>query len=95
MYRLYLLSSVAPQDFQSVNTQLIFTSGQTTGDTQCTNLQVLDDSILESDETLTLQLVADDPSVVVITASADSAVVTIEEDPTDGKDQAMLLPIEV
>ena len=57
---------------------------------QCTNLLVLNDDILESEENFTLQLVADDPSVVVITASADSAVVTIREDPTDGKHQARL-----
>ena len=57
---------------------------------QCTNLQVLDDSILESEETLMLQLAADDTSVVLITASADSAVVTIREDPADGKDHATI-----
>ena len=68
----------------------MFTSGQETGGMQCTNLQVLDDSILEDEETMTLQLVADDTSVVAITASRDSAVVTIREDPTDGKDQATL-----
>ena len=79
-----------PQDFQSVNTQLMFTSGQETGGMQCTNLQVLDDSILEDEETLTLHLVADATSVVGITASADSAVVTIGEDPTDGKGSASL-----
>ena len=68
----------------------MFTSGQATGDTQCTNLQVVDDNILEAEETLTLQVVADDTSVVAITASADSAVVTIGEDPTDGKGSASI-----
>ena len=67
-----------------MNTRLTFTSGQTIGGMQCTDLQILDDNILESEETLTLHLVADDTSVVTITSSAESAVVTIQEDPTDG-----------
>ena len=73
-----------------MNTQLTFTSDQTNGSMQCTDLQVLDDSILESAETFTLMLVADDASVVEITADALSTVVTIEEDPTDGRDPRML-----
>ena len=89
MYLVY--SAVPTQDFQSVNTQLIFTSGQTAGDTQCTNLQILDDSILESDETFNLQLAADDTSVVTITVGADSSVVTIREDPMDGRNEANIL----
>ena len=89
---MYLVYSAAPaQDFQSVSTQLSFTSGQTTGDTQCIDIQVLDDSILESDETFTLQLAADDISVVTISVGTDSSVVTIREDPTDGRDEANIL----
>ena len=79
-------STVPAQDYQSVNTQLTFTSGQTNGGTQCTNLQVLDDSILESDENFTLQLSADDTSLATITTGTDSSVVIIGEDPTDGRD---------
>ena len=75
-----------------MNTQLNFTTGQTVGNMQCTNIQVLDDSVLESAETFTLQLVADDSNVVIITASAESAVVTIEEDPTDGRNRAGFCP---
>ena len=75
----------APADYQNVSTQLTFTSGQTNGSMQCTDLLVLDDSILEAAETFSLMLIADDASVVEITADAQSAVVTIEEDPTDGK----------
>ena len=46
---------------------------------------MLDDDILEDAETFNLQLEADDTSVVTITASAASSVVTIEEDPADGR----------
>ena len=89
----YATSLKAPsQDFQRVNTQLNFTTGQTVGDMQCTDLQVLDDSILESTETLTLQLVSDNTEEVVITTGADSAVVTIEEDSTDGRNRASFWP---
>ena len=80
----FFYNTALGQDFQSVDTQLTFTSGQTTGGMQCTDLQILDDNILESEETLTLHLVSNDTSVVVITTNAESAVVTIEEDPTDG-----------
>ena len=75
------------QDFQSLNTPLTFTSDQTSGSMQCTNLQVLDDNILEEAETLILQLqVANDSSVVTITTGAESALVTIGEDAMDGTD---------
>ena len=87
---IYFVESAAPADFQNVNTQLTFTSGQTTGDNQCTNIQVFDDSILEEAETFTLQLFADDTSVVTINGSANSSVVTIIEDPIDGKDKLVL-----
>ena len=85
---MYVTSSAAPaQDYIGINTQLMFTSGQTTGVTQCTNLQVLDDCILESTEIFTLQLISDDSTVVTITPSAEFAVVTIGEDPMDGRNQ--------
>ena len=81
---IYLFFILAPADFQSINAQLRFTSGQTTGGIQCTNLQVFDDSILESAETLILHLIADDTTVVVIPTGTESAVVTIGEDAVDG-----------
>ena len=59
------------------------------GANQCTNIQVSDDSILEEAETFTLQLATVD-TAVTIPGSAASSTVTIQEDPTDGKDKFVL-----
>ena len=73
----------APGDYSSLNTQLVFTTGQTAGAVVCASLDVIDDNVVEmNEESLTLTMSADDPSVTTITAS--SATITIRENDNDG-----------
>ena len=64
----------------------LFISGDTSiGNSTCTEIQIINDSILESDETFTIMLIAVDSNVTVITSTSSVAMVTIVEDNTDCK----------
>ena len=70
-------------DYSALNTQLVFTTGQITDALVCTSLDVIDDNVVEmNEESLTLLMSADDPSVTTITAS--SATIVIRENDNDG-----------
>ena len=73
----------APGDYSALNTQLVFTDGQTTGALVCATLDIINDTVVEeNEESLTLSLTADDPPVTTITAS--SATVVTRENDNDG-----------
>ncbi len=74
----------APGDYSNLNTQIVFTVGQSTGAVACADLQVVDDNVVEEDEeSLDLTMSADEPLVTATTAV--SATVTIRENDNDGK----------
>ena len=61
----------------------MFGVGSTTGTLACTDLQVVDDNVVEvNEENLTLTMSADDPQVTTTTTL--SATVTIMENDNDG-----------
>ena len=75
--------SAAPGDYSALSTQLVFTSGQMTGDVVCASLNIVNDSVVENnEELLTVTLSADDPSVTTLTAT--SATIDIRENDNDG-----------
>ena len=52
-------------DFVSLSAFISFPSGAPAGTVQCVCVSILDDNILESTETFTLQLISSSPDVVV------------------------------
>ncbi len=73
----------APGDYSALNTQLVFTNGQMTGDVVCASLDIINDDIVENnEELLTVTLSADDPLVTTLTAT--SATIDIRENDNDG-----------
>lgn len=77
--------ATANEDYLNVELNITFTSGQTaSGDNQqCFFIPILDDDILETNETFDILItpVSEDEDVVNITSR--EITVTIEEDPTD------------
>lgn len=79
--------SIANSDYVTVIlSALTFTSGQSSNNmpTQCIDLVILNDNILEYNETFMVQL-ASWSNKVVITAAGQQAEVVIMEDNADGK----------
>ena len=66
---------------------LTFISGQTVGAQRCIDVSILDDNLIEDDETFTLSLIASltDESAVMFTAGGNSTTITILQDPNDSK----------
>ena len=62
---------------------IVFTSGQTVNETQCTTITILDDNVLEDTESFQITLSAMDPFVIIPSAQ-DSIDININEDPLDG-----------
>ena len=61
----------------------MFTTGQVTGAVVCTQLQVIDDDVVDvNSEELDLTISPDDPLVTTVTAS--EATVSIQENDNDG-----------
>ena len=82
-----LLQSAANSDYVPVNSSAVtFTSGQSSNNmpTQCAELVVRNDNILEDDETFLVQLTSRSDQVV-ITSGGEQAEVVIREDNTDCK----------
>ena len=65
---------------------LIFSSGESSSNMsiQCGELVVLDDTALETNETILIRLTSESPQVI-ITAGRSEADVTIQEDANDCK----------
>ena len=55
------------------------------GNSTCTEIQIINDNVLESDETFKIMLVAVDSNMTFITAASSFAIVTIVEDNIDCK----------
>ena len=73
---------------------LTFTSGQSTGDVQCANVTILDNSILEGERGFSIELgkVGSETSVK-INETMTSVDIDIENDPSDSKfNLTMYLP---
>ena len=89
-----LFTSAANSDYTSVNSSaLTFTSGQSSSNmpTQCRELVILNDDILEYDENFMIQL-ASRSDEVEITTTGEQADVVIREDTADCKSILQILP---
>ena len=76
--------NTAPGDYLALNARLEFTAGRSAGDVVCTQVDIVDDRVVDmNEEDLILSLSPVEPSVTVITAA--SATVTIIENDNDGK----------
>ena len=76
--------NTASIDYNSINVEeIVFTSGQTVNDTQCTPITILDDNVLEDTESFQITLSAMDP-FISIPSTQDSIDININEDPLDG-----------
>ena len=65
---------------------LIFSSGESLSSmsTQCGELVVLDDRVLETNETISIRLTSESPQVIITAGKAEAEVI-IQEDATDCK----------
>lgn len=77
--------NTASTDYNSISVEeIVFTSGQTVNDTQCTPITIMDDNnVLEDTESFQITLSATDP-FVIIPSTQDSIDININEDPLDG-----------
>ena len=65
---------------------LTFTSGQSTGDVQCANMTILDNSILNGQRSFSVKLREDQSETSVkINETMTSVDIDIEDDPNDSK----------
>ena len=84
---MYIYEIIANSDYAMVNSSVLtFTSGQSFSNmpTQCIDLDILNDDILEYDENFIIQLV-NGTDKVEITAAGEQAEVIIQEDNADCK----------
>ena len=65
--------------------QLSFYKDSSVGNSTCTDVQILNDSVLESAETFMVLLIAVDGNVTEISSAFSTAIVTIMEDNVDCK----------
>ena len=72
-----------PADFLATDVQLSFSEGSSVGNLTCTDIQILNDTILESVETFEVLLKAVDANVTMLPAIASKATVVILD--SDGK----------
>ena len=72
-------------DYNSISAEeIVFTSGQTVNDIQCTPITITDDSnVLENDESFEVVVSSMNPFVSIPSAQ-DNIVININEDPLDG-----------
>ena len=73
------------KDYSLINDTLTFTVGQTVGDEQCSQLLVLDDDFVESNETIEISITAAASSYNTTDLNPQSIVSTILEDSKDSK----------
>ena len=67
----------AQSDFSPVSATVTFFPDTPPGSTQCFSVSIIDDTILESEESFSLQLLALNPTVVSIEDEKDRTTVTI------------------
>lgn len=72
-------------DYNSISVEeIVFTSGQSVNDIQCTAITILDDSnVLENPESFIVSVSTADVFVIVLSPQ-DNIVININEDPLDG-----------
>ena len=58
-------SAVVSSDYEPVSSSLMFPAGSINGSTQCINITITDDGVLEADETFTVTLTTMTPRVIV------------------------------
>ena len=78
-------NNAASVDYNSISgEEIVFTSGQTVNDIQCTPITILDNgNVLENTESFQVTMSAADPFIRFLPMQ-DSIVVNINEDPLDG-----------
>ena len=78
-------NNAASVDYNSISgEEIVFTSGQTVNDIQCTPITILDNgNVLENTESFQVTMSAVDPFIRFLPMQ-DSIVVNINEDPLDG-----------
>jgi hypothetical protein len=78
-------ATTASVDYNSISIEeIVFTSGQTVNDIQCTPITLLDDSnVLEYAESFQI-IVSSMDLFVSIPSTQDNIVININEDPLDG-----------
>ena len=75
-----LFPYIAPLDYAVVNTVVVFPVGSSGGDTECVNVTIVDDDVIEETETFTLQASAvDTSSLVIIDPSLSQTTVAIAD----------------
>ena len=67
----------APGDYTAVDQELTFTAADMVGSAMCINVTIIDDTVLEGDESFTLSLSSADP---VLFGTNQASVVIIDND---------------
>ena len=74
-------STVANVDYVSVTpVRLVFLTNSSVGDTQCFEIEVLNDNILEGDHAFSLELVDTSPSVIRIGMPSTASVTIVDDE---------------
>lgn len=83
----YLNTATVNEDYLELETNITFISGQnSTGDNQqCFYVVLLDDNVLEGNETFDIQIRPSPQDEDIVNITGGIITVTIEEDPTDSK----------
>ena len=55
------MSAIAGSDYAAISTHLMFPTGSVSGDMKCINITIIDDVVLEEDETLTVAMTNTSP----------------------------------
>ena len=74
---IYMPLFVGGLDYDSVSVDLTFLPGASTGDIQCVNVNITDDTVVEDDEPFSVHLSSTDSAVNIAVADA---TVTINQD---------------
>ncbi len=83
----FLFAIVEGEDYNLANPVVTFPDTSTVGSIACATFNIIDDSILETDEQFTTQLASSDPAGVTLMIS--TATVTIENN--DSKSDFLLV----
>ena len=75
----FFLCCTAPGDYTAVGEDLIFTAANVVGSTVCTNVTIIDDEVLEGDQSFSLSLSSTDP----VMFGTDEATVTIVDNDSE------------
>jgi len=65
LYHPPIIAAIAGLDFTSISSDKTFPSGSISNTTLCVNISILEDTLLEDNETFTLTLTASDPHVLL------------------------------